>query len=69
MRLGETAADKVERLIRTAMAKAKDQRLIVDEEALAPSERARIAEAQLIMKKTNRHYRPVPKFRGGCKDC
>lgn len=51
------------------MAKAKDKRLTVDEDALAPSERARIAEAQLIMRKTNRHYRPIPKFRGGCKDC
>ena len=51
------------------MAKAKDKRLTVDEDALAPSERARVAEAQLIMRKTNRHYRPIPKFRGGYKDC
>ena len=51
------------------MAKVKDKRLTAEEESANPSERARIAEAQLIMRKTNRHYRPVPKFRGGCKDC
>lgn len=51
------------------MAKIKEKVLSFDEDLITPFERTRFAEAQQIMKRTNRHYRPIPKFRGGCKDC
>lgn len=50
------------------MAKNKERELSLDD-TVTPAERTRIAEAQQLMKRTNRHYRPVPKFRGDCKDC
>ena len=50
------------------MAKVKEKELSFDD-MLSPIERIRLAEAQQIIKKTNRHYRPIPKFKGGCKDC
>ena len=51
------------------MAKDKENRVAVIEDALNPLEQRRIAEAEMMMRKKNKHYRPIPKFRGGCKNC
>lgn len=51
------------------MAKNKQTRLGIDKNDLMPSERNAMAEAELVLKKKNNHYRPIPKFRGGCKNC
>ena len=41
----------------------------MQDEAITPIESRRIAQALSVMKKSNKNYRPVPKFRGGCKNC
>lgn len=38
------------------------------EEAITVSEESRYAQAIAVMRKKNK-YKPIPKFKGGCKDC
>ena len=38
-------------------------------DAISIAEKERIADAFLVMKKRSKTYKPVPKFKGGCKDC
>lgn len=51
------------------MAKNEQKKIVINDDAGTSYERARIAEAELMLKRMNRHYKPVPKFRGGCKNC
>ena len=32
-------------------------------------ERERFARAESLLRRTNKNYKPLPKFRGGCKNC
>ena len=38
-------------------------------DAMSIVEKEGIADALLVMKKRSKTYKPVPKFKGGCKDC
>lgn len=38
-------------------------------DAISVAEKERIADVLLVMKKRGKTYKPIPKFRGGCKDC
>lgn len=51
------------------MAKNKQTKLGIDTNDLLPFERNAMAEAELMLRKKNNHYKPIPKFRGGCKNC
>lgn len=48
------------------MAKGKEGRVIYDG-LLTSSQSYRISDAD--SRKMNKQYKPVPKFRGGCKNC
>lgn len=47
------------------MAKRKQ----INEEDYTPAEMQQIARAEALLKRKSNKYRPVPKFRGGCKNC
>lgn len=47
------------------MAKRKQ----VKEEDYTPSELGRLTQAEIFLKRKSNKYRPVPKFKGGCKNC
>lgn len=47
------------------MAKRKQ----VKEEDYTPSELRQFAQAEVFLKRKHNNYRPVPKFKGGCKNC
>lgn len=48
------------------MAKKK---IDMQDNAISMAEKERLEGALLVMKKKSKTYKPVPKFRGGCKDC
>lgn len=48
---------------------AKKREVIMQDEVLNPVESERMSRALSVMKKSNKRYKPVPKFRGGCKNC
>ena len=48
------------------MAKKK---INIAEDAINDAEEVRYAQAFVTMRKKNKHYNPIPKFKGGCKDC
>lgn len=50
------------------MAKKREKQL-TEKDAISASEMSYIAEAALMLKKSNKHYKPLPKFKGGCKNC
>lgn len=53
------------------MAKKRDKELI-ENDAISAPEMALLAEASFMMRKSNKHYKPykpLPKFKGGCKNC
>lgn len=50
------------------MAKTQEKALISESDAVTLSEQRRIAEAEFMLRKRNKHYRPIPKFKG-CKNC
>ena len=55
-----------EQIICEAMARKKVNML---NDAISIAEKERVADALLVMKKRSKTYKPVPKFKGGCKDC
>ena len=38
-------------------------------EFLQPDSEPKVQEAAMLLKKKNVKYRPLPKFKSGCKDC
>lgn len=41
----------------------------MNEEDYTPDEMRQIARAESLLKRKGNKYRPIPKFRGGCKNC
>lgn len=46
---------------------ANKKKIDVEDEVSA-AEESRYAQALAVMRKKNK-YKPIPKFKGGCKDC
>lgn len=41
----------------------------IKEEDYTPAETRELARAEVLLRRKGNKYRPVPKFKGGCKDC
>lgn len=50
------------------MAKSKQEKVMQDEVAVTAAEQSRLAQADLLLRR-HKKFRPVPIFRGGCKNC